>query len=198
MTNRMGQELNRARKLLLAGAATVALAGPVAIGILIGIGHAPLVHGQAPVPQPGQRPVAILFDSGSMTPTEQSRALQSATDFVQTKMRPGDAVAVMLADNGKVAVRQDFTNDYGLLLAALRNLPPRNGSNSATSAAAKFSSIETAARLLAVLPGKKALMYFAGGVALSGAEYQAELRHTVDLLQKSDVAIYSIDVREAK
>jgi len=48
MLNRGLQRLSHAKKLLLAGAATVALAGPVAIGLLIGVGSAPLIHAQSP------------------------------------------------------------------------------------------------------------------------------------------------------
>ncbi len=44
MTNRTGQNLNRAKKLLLACAGAVALAGPIALGILIGAGNAPAIH----------------------------------------------------------------------------------------------------------------------------------------------------------
>jgi beta-lactamase regulating signal transducer with metallopeptidase domain len=63
MANRTGQGLNRAKKFLLAAAGIAALAGPVAIGIVIGVGNTPAIHAQpsstsAPraldVPQPTQ------------------------------------------------------------------------------------------------------------------------------------------------
>jgi uncharacterized protein (TIGR03435 family) len=44
MADRRLPELNRAKKFLLAGAGTVALAGPIAIGLLIGAGNAPAIH----------------------------------------------------------------------------------------------------------------------------------------------------------
>jgi uncharacterized protein (TIGR03435 family) len=47
MLNRSLQPLSRAKKLLLAGAATAALAGPAAIGLLIGVGSAPVIRAQS-------------------------------------------------------------------------------------------------------------------------------------------------------
>ena len=47
MLNRSLQRLSHAKKLLLAGAGTAALAGPVAIGLLTGVGSPPVVHAQS-------------------------------------------------------------------------------------------------------------------------------------------------------
>jgi uncharacterized protein (TIGR03435 family) len=46
MSNRELQGLNRAKKLLLAAAGIAALAGPVAIGLVVGVGDAPAVRAQ--------------------------------------------------------------------------------------------------------------------------------------------------------
>lgn len=50
--------------------------------------------------------------------------------------------------------------------------------------------------ILGSLPGRKALIYFAGRLELPGADDQAELRRTIDAAVKSNVAIYTIDARE--
>ncbi len=52
MMNRSGETLNRAKKMLLASAAFAAVAGPVAVGILIGVGHVGSIHAQTPVAAP--------------------------------------------------------------------------------------------------------------------------------------------------
>jgi hypothetical protein len=45
--NRSLERLSHAKMLLLAGAGTAALAGPAGIGLLIGVGGAPVVHAQS-------------------------------------------------------------------------------------------------------------------------------------------------------
>ena len=47
MTNRIGQTMNNAKKILLAAAGFATLAGPIAIGLLIGIGHLPVINAQS-------------------------------------------------------------------------------------------------------------------------------------------------------
>ena len=51
MTNRKGQTLNRAKKILLAGCFgfAAALVEPVMIGVVIGIGHVPVIHAQSAI-----------------------------------------------------------------------------------------------------------------------------------------------------
>lgn len=58
MSNRRVKGLTRAKKFLLASAGVLALAGPVAIGLVIGIGNAPVIHAQSPAPQIAQTAVA--------------------------------------------------------------------------------------------------------------------------------------------
>jgi uncharacterized protein (TIGR03435 family) len=64
MINRTGQQLNRAKKFLLAGAGVAALVVPVAIGVV----HAPAIRAQSPaaVPQAAEKPLA--FDAASIKP----------------------------------------------------------------------------------------------------------------------------------
>ena len=47
MSDRRFEGLSRAKKFLLAGAGMAALAGPVAVGLLIGAANAPLIHAQS-------------------------------------------------------------------------------------------------------------------------------------------------------
>ena len=192
MTNCTGQGLNRARKLLLAGAGVAAVAGPVAIGVLIGVGNAPAIHAQpqaaarpqgpadapqtaqpdadsprnsaaqeaaapaAPVKYRDRRLVALFFDLDTMTPDEQSRARQSAIDFVH-KMQPADLAAVMAANHGGVSVVEDFTDDQSVLETGIGKLS--GGDSSGPNAAFQLSRLETAVRLLGSLPQKKSLVY---------------------------------------
>jgi bla regulator protein blaR1 len=60
MTNRKAHGLNRAKKFLLTAAGVAALAGPVAIGVVIGVGNAPAIHAQSPARPLIQTSAAIL------------------------------------------------------------------------------------------------------------------------------------------
>ena len=59
----------------------------------------------------------------------------------------------------------------------------------------KLTTIETAAKMLAGFPEKKALMYFSSGITQSGMDNQAELMKLINSAKKANVAIYPIDAR---
>ena len=195
MTNRIGQGLSRSKKLLLATAGVAALAGPAAIGVVIGLGHAPAVHAQAAVAVPHQdrRFVALLFDPASMSADELSQVRQRAIDIVHTRLAAADVVAVMVADNGKAAIVQDFSDKRAELESVIQKV--NGGGSSNPGADLRLSSIQSAAKLLAVFPEKKMLMYFFGGIAQAGMENRAEWTNVTDAAKKSDLAIYVIDSR---
>jgi beta-lactamase regulating signal transducer with metallopeptidase domain len=223
MTNRTGQGLTRARKFLLAAAGAAALAGPIAMGVVMGMGHAPAARAAAPVPIPvaqpaaataapvnaapqtaalpapqakqeGRQLVTMLFDLDSLTPAEQTRARQSALDFVQNKMQPANTVAIMGVDRGAVKVVQDFTGDKAVLQSAIRNLSGGDGSNAVPGAGPKLSSLETASRMLGMVSEKKLLIYFSSGTLKPIGSNQAALQNAIATAQQANVALYPIDV----
>jgi hypothetical protein len=213
MTNHTGLRLNRAKKLLLASAGAASIAGPIAMGLLMTVGHLPVIHAQQPQPAalpvaknvprnvqqafpsaPGktapatapheqQRLIALLFDFASLAPDQQTTARTGAVMFVNTGLKPTDRVAVLFADSGKVSIAQDFTADPVVLTAAILRLP---------ATGARLADIESTANLLGVLPGKKSLMYY------SGAEWglgDPHLQSAIAAAQKASLAIYPIDAR---
>ncbi len=105
----------------------------------------------------------MLVDLTAMTSDEQSRARQSAIDFIHRGMSADDVEAITNQMRGKVAIAQDFTNDQVVLESAILKLSAGDGDTSVARADRVVSSMETAANLLAPLPGKKALVYFATG-----------------------------------
>jgi uncharacterized protein (TIGR03435 family) len=62
MSDRAFEGLSRAKKFLLAGAGMAALAGPVAVGLLIGAANAPVIHAQS------SAETTISFDVASVKP----------------------------------------------------------------------------------------------------------------------------------
>src|SRR5262249_25986943 len=59
----------------------------------------------------------------------------------------------------------------------------------------KLSALESAARLLAPLPEKKALVYFSSGVGKTGSENHSQLEATVNAAIRANVAFYPVDAR---
>lgn len=217
MTNRIGLSLNLAKKLLLATAGVATLAGPVAIGVLIAVGHLPAIHAQTPVvqmpvqtaqvaplkpqaqvetdppatPYQDRRLVAMLFDFTGMTADEQSKSRQAGIQFVENSLKPADLVCIM--GTGPVNVAQDFTDNKSALESAIQNLSAGTG---VADVEARLANIETTSKMLAALSEKKALVYFSAGITQTSADNQAKLLEVIAMAKQAKIAIFPIDARE--
>ena len=70
MSNRRMAALNPAKKFLLAAAGLAALVGPVATGLIIGVGNAPVIRAQSPTPAaPQAPPTPIQATAPTVQPT---------------------------------------------------------------------------------------------------------------------------------
>ncbi len=165
-----------------------------------------------------RRLVAMLFDMSTMAVAEQIRVQKTAIEFIHKDLKPADLVCIMTATTGPLEITQDFTDDRDALEEAVKKFHIGEGSDLADNLGAgdtsddntfsadqsefdifnvdkKFTTIETAAKMLAGFPEKKALMYFSSGITQSGMDNQAELMKVVNTAKKSNVAIYPIDAR---
>jgi VWFA-related protein len=59
----------------------------------------------------------------------------------------------------------------------------------------KLAAIESLARMLRDVPGRKSVIHFSRGVERTGVENQAQLRATVDAANQSNVSLYTVDAR---
>ncbi|MGC9969619.1 MAG: VWA domain-containing protein [Bryobacteraceae bacterium] len=168
-----------------------------------------------------RRLMVLFFDFSSMEQPEQIRAQKAATQFLQQQMTEADLVAIM-AFSTQLQVLQDFTADREQLLQVIRGFHIGEGSELAALGATdsddaaqdtgaaftaddtefnifntdrKLSALESAAKMLASLPEKKALVYFSSGVGKTGVENQSQLRATVNAAVRSNVSFYTIDAR---
>jgi VWFA-related protein len=165
-----------------------------------------------------RRLVALLFDMSTMDVPEQVRIQKTAIDFIHKDLKPADLVCVMVATTGPLEIAQDFTDDKDALEAAVKKFNIGEGADMVDSLGSgdtsdantfsadqsefdifnvdkKLTTIETAAKLLAGFPEKKALMYFSSGITQSGTDNQAELLKLINSAKKANVAIYPIDAR---
>lgn len=168
-----------------------------------------------------RRLMILFFDFSSMPVADQIRAQKAAEKFLREKMTSADLVGIMTF-GAELRVAQDFTDDRDLLLGIVKSF--RAGETSELSEMAaegeedtgedtgaaftadesefnifntdrKLSALETATKMLATLPEKKALVYFSSGVGKTGSENESQLRATVNAAVRSNVAFYPIDAR---
>ncbi len=165
--------------------------------------------------------MVLFFDFSSMEQAEQIRAQQSALKFLDTQMTAADMVSIM-AFGSQLQVLQDFTSDRERLDEVIRGFHIGESSELAAAGATegdesavdtgaaftaddtefnifntdrKLSALESAAKMLASLPEKKALVYFSSGVGKTGVENQSQLRATVNAAVRANVSFYPIDAR---
>jgi VWFA-related protein len=164
-----------------------------------------------------RRYLILFFDNSSMAAPDQIQARGAAAKFMEANTGP-DRLMAVVDFGGTLRIAQNFTANPDALRAAISGVktsyvasnaaPDSAGSGSISSPG--FSSISSAetdfgarTMLLAVrslaknlrsVPGRKMLVLFSTGFALT-PENQSELTATIDACNKSNVAIYSLDVR---
>jgi VWFA-related protein len=167
-----------------------------------------------------RRLVVLFFDLSSMQPEETDRAVKAAEDYVNQQMTPADLVAVASLDSS-LLVNQDFTSDRALLLKAVDGFSSNSGqgyeegstgtsegtpdtSQPFTPDDTEYNIFNTDRRLEALralaesmsqVDQKKSIVYFASGMDRTGVENQSELRATINSAVRSNVSVYTLDMR---
>jgi VWFA-related protein len=171
-----------------------------------------------------RRLVVLFFDQSSMQPDEQLRAAEAARRYVREQMTAADLVGVV-ALGQQLRVLVNFTNDRDLLERALARIspgaeqhlagevdatPPGEEAVTQDTGAAytpdetefnifntdrKLAALQGLAGLLRDIPGKKSILYFAGGLTQTGSENRSQLRAAVDAANRANVSFYTVDTR---
>jgi VWFA-related protein len=166
-------------------------------------------------PQSSQKHYLVLFfDNSSMALPDQMSARAAATKFIEANAAPDHLMAVV-EFGGALQVLQNFTANADLLQAAAKGVKSAYVASNADAGAANLSipglsgistmeadygarsmllAVRTMAKNLRSIPGRKALILFSSGFALT-PERQSELTATIDACNKSNVAVYTLDVR---
>jgi VWFA-related protein len=184
----------------------------------------PVVGTQIAPAKPGEikyrdrRLLVMFFDLTGMPIQDQMRSQNAALKFMQSQMTPSDLMAIMTFSTD-LKVLEDFTDDRDLLAKDIKNLSVGEGTDIAGAVAddssedtgaaytaddtefnifntdRQLAALETAVRMLGSLSEKKALVYFASGMAKTGLDNEAQLRATINAAIRSNVAFYPIDAR---
>jgi VWFA-related protein len=166
-----------------------------------------------------RRLIIFFFDMTSMQPAEQIHARDAAIKFVRTQITTSDMVSIQVFGSSLTTIL-DFTGDRDRILTTLDKFRIGDSSELASmgdtgadpedvsgsfvaddtefnifNTDRKLAALEDAARALARFPEKKALVYFSSGVEKTGVENQSQLRATVNVAVRANVAFYPVDAR---
>ena len=172
-----------------------------------------------------RRLMVLFFDLTSMATDDLIRAHDAADKFVKQQMTKADLVAVVSFSSNLRVLANFTNDHPTLEKAIARIIPgaastldnplyaaAQNGEydvqqdNGAAFAAdetefnvfntdQKLEAVESLANVLEVIPGRKSVIEFTGGITQTGEENRTQLRAATDAANRADVSIYSIDAR---
>ena len=167
-----------------------------------------------------RRLIVLFFDLSAMEPDEIDRAVNSAEHYVDSQMAPADLVSIVSLGSA-LLVNQDFTSDHDLLKKQLQAFGEgsgqgyEEGTTGSTEGTPdtgqpftaddteynifntdrRLEALRSVAEKLAHLQQKKSLIYFSSGMDRTGIENQSELRAAINAAVRSNLAIYTMDLR---
>jgi VWFA-related protein len=153
-----------------------------------------------------KRYIVLFFDNSTMDPGAQAQARQAAGKFIDSNAGPNRMMAIVNF-GGTIQIAQNFTDDTARLkqiVSGVKIAAVASNSGAAVGqlsrAAADFGArdmlmaLRSLSKNLNTVPGRKTLILFTAGFPLN-AERISEITATVDTCNKSNVAVYPIDVR---
>jgi VWFA-related protein len=194
-------------------AVTTAPPPAAASGAASAAGAKPATPGTAATPPEqlrGHRLVVLLFDTSSMQAEEVSRAVTSASTFVDKQMTSADIVAVASIGQSLQMIRE-FSADRDLVKQSLATLDPTTTTVAMSSDGSdiaiddtefgvfnndrRLKAIKLLCDAMAPLDQKKALMYFSSGMSRTGTDNEVQLRQATNACNRSNTSIYTVDSR---
>ncbi|HEX4134914.1 MAG TPA: VWA domain-containing protein [Bryobacteraceae bacterium] len=136
----------------------------------------------------------VLFLAGMEAP-ERMAARSAVSGFIDANARENQLLAVARY-NGGLHIGQNFTDNAthlkGAVTAALAS--DASSGTAASGALDTIRALGNLARNLGSLPGRKTIVFVSGGLSQSSIQ-RAELTTAIEACNKSDVAVYPIDLR---
>jgi len=150
--------------------------------------------------------MVLFFDNSSMDFGQQRQARDAAAKFIAANAGPNRLMAIANF-TGMLRIDQNFTDDVGRLQQIVSgtkfsttSVTPSAGGPNLSRAERQFGitsgilALRSLAKNLADVPGRKSLILFTGGFRLNSENMQ-ELTNLIDACNKSNIAVYPIDVR---
>jgi len=152
------------------------------------------------------RYMVLFFDNSTMNFGEQAQARKAAASFIDANAGPNRQMAIVNY-SGSLQITQNFTSDVERLKAIVGGtkipvgpLPNDTSAGGLGRAAANFGTrnvimaIRDLAKNLSTIPGRKSLLLLTAGFRVS-PDILSDVTATIDVCNRSNVAIYPIDVR---
>jgi VWFA-related protein len=152
------------------------------------------------------RYMVLFFDNSTMGFGEQAQARKAAASFIDANAGPNRQMAIVNY-SGALQIAQNFTSDVERLKAIVAGTklsvgpgPNESGPGGLGRAAANFGTrnvimaIRDLAKNLSTIPGRKSLMLLTAGFKVT-PDLLSDVTATIDVCNRSNVAIYPIDVR---
>jgi VWFA-related protein len=162
-----------------------------------------------------KRYLVLFFDNSSMAMPDQIQARAAAAKFIDANAGPDRQMAVA-EFGGALRITQNFTVNAEVLQAAVKNSKTSavasnttdtssagsiggpslgiSGNEAEFGARTMLLALRALAKNLQSVPGRKMLVLFSAGFPLDPTTH-SELLATIDACNKSNVAVYSLDVR---
>jgi len=151
--------------------------------------------------------IVLFFDNSTLGFGDQAQARQAALRFLDKNTAPNRLMAIVNF-GGSLQIAQNFTSDAERLKQVVSGVKFSNvAANTDAAGGAALSRAETnfgartvllglrsLAKSLSTVPGRKTLIFLSGGFKLD-SELRSELTAAIDVCNKSNVAVYPIDVR---
>ena len=153
--------------------------------------------------------LVLFFDNSTAGPAEQTYARQAATKFIEKNTGPNRLMAIA-EFGGSLRMAQNFTDDADRLKQVVAGVK-FSSVGSASGGGGGFGgrgsrgfgdysirgvlgALRNMAKGLADVPGRKTLVFLSGGFPMT-QEILTEVTATIDACNRSNVAIYPIDIR---
>jgi VWFA-related protein len=148
--------------------------------------------------------LVLVLDYAGMDAGDQIRARQAAAGFIDANTGPDRQMALAVF-NGGFHIVQGFTGNAGRLkdvltggnssAASINNAAAGTSASTELSGREKFRSLERLAIDLGAAPGRKTIVLLTGNLTVSNDQKTA-LTAAIEACNKSNVAVYPIDVRD--
>lgn len=163
--------------------------------------------------------LVLFFDYSTMEFGDQAKAREAAAKFIDSNAGPNQLIAIV-EFGGMLRIAQNFTSDADRLKKVVAGIkfstvspngdvaslgtppampngfdaPSMAGLESDFGARSVFLALRNLAKGLANVPGRKTLVMLTSGFPLT-LELESEVNAVIDACNKSNVAVYPVDVR---